>query len=91
MAHLSETCDPDEVHLITHAHTTAATVHAYETALETTSFAFRAAGGAALFREHRLQRALRDIQAGAQHIIASDESWERLGQLWLGIAEPTFV
>ncbi|MEE9150032.1 MAG: IS1182 family transposase [Candidatus Tectomicrobia bacterium] len=27
MAHLSETCDPDEVHLITHTHTTAATVH----------------------------------------------------------------
>ncbi len=27
MAHLSETSDPDEVHLLTHTHTTAATVH----------------------------------------------------------------
>lgn len=27
MAHLSETCDPDDIHLITHTHTTTATVH----------------------------------------------------------------
>ncbi len=39
----------------------------------------------------RLQRCLRDIQAGSQHIVASDESWERFGQVWLGVGEPAMV
>lgn len=66
----------------------AATVHAYEAALEASRFAFRAAGSSALFRSTRLQRCLRDIEAGAQHVLASEESWERVGHYWLGVDGP---
>jgi alkylation response protein AidB-like acyl-CoA dehydrogenase len=73
------------------AEASAATTNAYEAALAAASFAFRAGGGAALYRSNRLQRCLRDIQAGAQHIVVSDESWERMGQLWLGVGEPQML
>ena len=79
------------VELSQRAHLTAALTHAYETSLETTDFAFRGAGARALFRGHRLQRCQRDIQAGGQHILASEESWERVGQALLGVGEPRMV
>ena len=66
---------------------TAATTFAYESAMEAARTAFRAAGAAALYRNNRLQRCLRDIEAGAQHLVPSDESWERAGQYWLGLGE----
>jgi alkylation response protein AidB-like acyl-CoA dehydrogenase len=66
----------------------AATVHAYESSLEATRFAFRAAGAGAVFRTNRLQRCLRDIETGSQHILASEEGWERIGRYWLGLEEP---
>jgi alkylation response protein AidB-like acyl-CoA dehydrogenase len=69
----------------------AATTHAYECAAEAATLAFRAAGGSALFRSGRLQRCFRDIQAGSQHIVVSDESYERAAQVWLGIAEPRML
>jgi len=69
----------------------AATTNAYEAAAEAASFAFRAGGGAVLFRSGRLQRCFRDIQAGAQHIVVSDESYERAAQLWLGVGEPQML
>jgi alkylation response protein AidB-like acyl-CoA dehydrogenase len=69
----------------------AATVLAYEAALDAARVAFRAAGGAALHRDGRLQRCLRDIEAGAQHIVPSEESWERIGQVWLGLGDPGMV
>ena len=70
---------------------TAATTNAYEAALEAAQFAFRAAGGAALYRSVRLQRCLRDIQAGCQHIVPSEESWERVAQVGLGLGEPGMI
>ena len=70
---------------------TAATTNAYESALEAAQFAFRAAGGAALYRSVRLQRCLRDIQAGCQHIVPSEESWERVAQVGLGVSEPAMI
>ncbi len=66
----------------------AATVHAYESSLEATQFAFRTAGAGAIFRDNRLQRCMRDIQAGSQHILASEEGWDRIGRYWLGLEEP---
>ncbi len=63
----------------------AATVNAYEAAQHAAEFAFRAAGAAAVYRDNRLQRCLRDIQTGAQHILASEENWDRLGRYWLGL------
>jgi alkylation response protein AidB-like acyl-CoA dehydrogenase len=70
---------------------TAATTNAYESALEAAQVAFRAAGGAALYRSVRLQRCLRDIQAGCQHIVPSEESWERVAQVGLGLPDPPMI
>lgn len=70
---------------------TAATVHAYETAVATADMAFRAGGGAALHRAGRLGRCHRDLIAGRQHVVASEEAWERLGQAWLGMGDPGMI
>ena len=48
---------------------------------------FRAAGGGALYRTGVLQRSLRDINAAAQHIMVADSSYERLGQILLGVPD----
>lgn len=69
----------------------AATTNAYESALDAAQVAFRAAGGAALYRTVRLQRCLRDIQAGCQHLVPSEESWERVAQVWLGLGDPPML
>ena len=58
--------------------------HATETAVEIVTALFRALGGGALYRGGVLQRCLRDINAGAQHAMVSDSSYERLGQILLG-------
>jgi len=89
---VSDDAEPGEpVPLRYRADAAAATTQAYEAALEAAQFAFRAAGGAALHRSGRLQRCLRDIQAGAQHIVVSDESYERAAQVWLGVGEPSML
>lgn len=69
----------------------AATTNSYESALEAAQVAFRAAGGAGLYRSLPLQRCLRDIQAGCQHIVSSEESWERVAQVWLGLGAPPML
>ena len=61
--------------------------HATETAVEIVTGLFRAAGGAALYRTGVLQRCLRDINAGAQHLMVSDSAYERLGQMLLGFPD----
>lgn len=88
---LTNTAADKEVTFTLRADAMAATTHAYETATDVATFAFRAAGGAALLREHRLQRFFRDAHAGAQHVIVSDESWERVAQVWLGLGEPLLI
>ena len=69
----------------------AATTNAYDVATEAATFAYRAGGASALFRSERLQRGFRDIQAGAQHIVASEENWERVGQVYLGVGKPMMI
>ncbi len=61
--------------------------HATETAVEIVTGLFRAAGGGALYRTGVLQRCLRDINAGAQHLMVSDSAYERLGQILLGFPD----
>jgi alkylation response protein AidB-like acyl-CoA dehydrogenase len=61
--------------------------HATETAVEIVTGLFRAAGGGALYRGGVLQRCLRDINAGAQHLMVSDSAYERLGQILLGFPD----
>jgi alkylation response protein AidB-like acyl-CoA dehydrogenase len=64
-----------------------AATYATETAVEIVTALFRAAGGGALYRTGILQRCLRDINAGAQHLMVSDSSYERLGQIILGFPD----
>jgi alkylation response protein AidB-like acyl-CoA dehydrogenase len=83
--------EPGPFPLELRANVAAATTNAYEAARDAATFAFRAGGGAVLFKSGDLQRCFRDIQAGSQHIVVSDESWERVGQVWLGVGEPQMI
>ena len=47
--------------------------------------AHRAAGGDAVFLDHPLQRLLRDIQTATQHVVVSDNAFERLGRHTLNL------
>ena len=69
----------------------ASIVHAYQTAAEVAEFAFRAGGASSIYREGALQRCFRDLQAGSQHVVASDEGFERAGQVMLGVGNPQFL
>jgi len=79
------------VPLSARADAASATTNAYEQATAAATFAFRAGGGAAVYRGVRLQRCFRDIQTGSQHIVVSDESFERAAQVWLGVGEPQML
>jgi alkylation response protein AidB-like acyl-CoA dehydrogenase len=68
-----------------------AVAHAYATATGVAEFAFRAGGASTLYRASALQRCFRDTQAGAQHIVAADEAFERAGAVFLGCEEPGFL
>ena len=65
--------------------------NAYATAVAVTEFAFRAGGASSLYRDAALQRCMRDAQAGAQHIVASDEMLERAGRAFLTGEDPGFL
>jgi alkylation response protein AidB-like acyl-CoA dehydrogenase len=67
------------------AETRSTAVHATEVALDVVTRAFRYGGGAALYQANVLQRCLRDMNAGAQHLIVSDTAYENLGQIALEI------
>ncbi len=47
--------------------------------------AHRAAGGDAVFLDHPLQRLLRDVQTASQHVVVSDNAFQRLGRHTLGL------
>lgn len=63
----------------------ACATHATVVAAEVVTGAFRFAGGAAAYRTGRLQRLLRDINVGAQHLIVSDITYENHAQFMLGL------
>ncbi len=69
----------------------ASIVNAYQTATAGAEFAFRAGGASSIYREGALQRCFRDLQAGSNHVVASDEGFERAGQVFLGVGNPTFL
>jgi alkylation response protein AidB-like acyl-CoA dehydrogenase len=78
-------CDGRPLPLRLQAETRSAAVHATEVALDVVTRAFRFGGGAALYHASVLQRCLRDLNAGAQHLIVSDTAYENHGQVALGI------
>ena len=63
------------------------TAYATEVGAEVTGEAFRYAGGEAVYAGHRLQRYLRDVNVGAQHLMVSDIAYEHHGQFALGFPD----
>jgi len=62
----------------------AACAHATEVAVDVATEAFRFGGGEAAYDLHPLQRYLRDINVGAQHLMMSTVAYENHGQFALG-------
>jgi alkylation response protein AidB-like acyl-CoA dehydrogenase len=62
--------------------------HGARTASDVATFAFQYAGASSVYSDQPLQRCLRDIQTGAQHILVADHNYEYAGQVRLGIAPP---
>lgn len=63
----------------------AACAYATEVAVDVTTEAFRFGGGEAAYEAHPLQRYLRDINVGAQHLMMSSIAYENHGQFALGL------
>ncbi len=63
-----------------------ATAYATEVACDVTMECFRFGGGEAAFDGHRLQRYLRDVNVGAQHLMVSSIAYEHHGRFALGHA-----
>ncbi|MBK7951673.1 MAG: acyl-CoA dehydrogenase family protein [Deltaproteobacteria bacterium] len=59
--------------------------HNAQTAVEAAEMAFRYGGGEAIFLESPLQRIKRDVEAGAQHVLVSEQNFELLGKAMLGV------
>ncbi len=63
----------------------AATAYATEVGVEVTTEAFRFSGGEGAYANHPLQRYLRDINVGAQHLMVSTVAYENHGTFLLGL------
>ena len=59
-------------------------VYCTEVAAEIVAQAFRYSGAGSIYESHDMQRCLRDINVAAQHLMVSEEAYERLGQVCLG-------
>jgi alkylation response protein AidB-like acyl-CoA dehydrogenase len=64
----------------------AAATLATDVAVEVATAAFRYGGGTAIFLDHVLQRCLRDLNAIATHLLASDIAYEQYGQFLISSA-----
>lgn len=63
-----------------------ATAYATEVAADVTTEAFRFGGGEAAYEGNMLQRYLRDINVGAQHLMVSTIAYENHGQFLMGLS-----
>jgi alkylation response protein AidB-like acyl-CoA dehydrogenase len=68
-----------------------AAVNAAEASAAAAEFALRSAGASAVYRGGVIQRCLRDIRTGMQHVAVSEEVWERVGMVRLGLARDPFM
>jgi len=62
----------------------AATTYTTEVAAEVTSFAFRAGGSSSIYTGTALERCFRDVHAAAQHIAATDDSYDYAARVRMG-------
>lgn len=60
-------------------------VHAVETSVEAVQLCYRAAGGTALFSDQPFERALRDVNAVAGHIVFQRAMMEDAGRVAMGL------
>ena len=60
-------------------------VHAVESSLEAVQLCYSAAGGSALFENEPFERALRDVNAAAAHLVLQREMMEDAGRVALGL------
>ena len=58
-----------------------------DVALDATAMAFRYGGGSIVRLDNMLQRCLRDMYAGAGHLMVSDVAYEHYGQALLGLPD----
>lgn len=77
-------CDGAPVGPFYQAQCRALVTHTTELAVEIVTQAFRYGGGGALFRPNVLELLLRDMNAAAQHIVASDQNYELYGREIMG-------
>jgi alkylation response protein AidB-like acyl-CoA dehydrogenase len=63
----------------------AAIIHAYDAGREAVLDCFRLAGAGALFDDNPLQRCMRDLVAGSQHVAFSADSRKRVANALLGL------
>jgi alkylation response protein AidB-like acyl-CoA dehydrogenase len=81
----------DEVSLSQRATIGLATLNAARTARTSVDSVFTMAGGGALYDSSPLQRCVRDLMAGTQHIIFSMNQWKTVGRVFLGLDPASFT
>jgi alkylation response protein AidB-like acyl-CoA dehydrogenase len=64
-----------------------AAVYATDIAMDVCRTMFRYAGARSLYRGNVIERCLRDVQAGAQHGMVNDATYEARGQVLLGMGD----
>jgi alkylation response protein AidB-like acyl-CoA dehydrogenase len=64
-----------------------ATTYATRIAADVVQWSYRLGGGDALRDGHPLQRCMRDIHAGTQHIFVDDSTYINASQVWLDVAD----
>jgi alkylation response protein AidB-like acyl-CoA dehydrogenase len=84
-------CSLGRVTLEQRARVAQAAVNAAEASAAAAEFALRSAGAGAVYRSGVIQRCLRDIRTGMQHVAVSEEVWERVGTVRLGLARDPFM
>ncbi len=66
-----------------------AATHATQTASEVTELAYKAAGGAAVYKTSPIQRCLRDSMVATQHAMVAPRTFELPGRMRLGLETDT--
>jgi alkylation response protein AidB-like acyl-CoA dehydrogenase len=84
-------CGGDAPTLEQRARVLLATNQAMRAGVEAVDAVFRLAGAAAVLSDQRLQRCLRDIHAGAQHVLFGSGRDQAFAKLRFGIEQPTFL
>ena len=66
-----------------------AATHATTAAARAVDAAYTLAGGTAIYADHPLQRAFRDVHVVTQHMMVAQPTWELAGRLLLGLEADT--